>query len=315
MLGDEEDRAEQAEVGGSHRHAGPGEAWVAEHVDVEQRRRRARLVEGEQADEDDPARQGRERDAVQPPVAPAADHAVDEGPEPDDRQRRAQRIEPALLGVPRFGYRVREPGQGDGHDGQVHEEDRAPVEVLEQHAAGQRAEGDADAGRARPHRDRLLPLGGVGEGVGDDRQGRREDEGGADAGDSPHGDQPAGGVDEGRRQAAEAEDHEARGQRPSPPEPVAQRAARQQEAGEHDRVGVDDPLQLARRPGDRPAEGRDGDVEDGGVDRDQHERRAQHGERPPPPGIVRRTGRGTGRSVVGGPVSCVTQRTVSEAVA
>ena len=71
---------------------------IAEHVHVEQRRRRAGLVQGEQADEDDPAGEGGERDAVQPAVAPAADDAVDERAEPHHRQRRFQRVQPSLLG-------------------------------------------------------------------------------------------------------------------------------------------------------------------------------------------------------------------------
>ena len=66
---------------------------------------------------------------------------------------------------------------------------RAPPEVLEQEAAGDRAEADAEAGHAGPDADRLAPLGRVGEHVGDDRQRRRHDERAADAHERPGGDQ------------------------------------------------------------------------------------------------------------------------------
>ena len=73
------------------------------------------------------------------------------------------------------------PGDEPDHDDrQVHEEDRAPVEVLEQEAAGDRTERVADARDRGPHADRLAPLLGR-EDVGDDRQRRRHDERAADA--------------------------------------------------------------------------------------------------------------------------------------
>ena len=70
--------------------------------------------------------------------------------------------------------------QAEDHDRQVHEEDRAPVEVLEQEATGERPERDADAGGAGPHADRPTALLRR-EDVGDDRQRRRHDQRAADA--------------------------------------------------------------------------------------------------------------------------------------
>ena len=43
--------------------------------------------------------------------------------------------------------------QAEDHDRDVHEEHRAPVEVLEQEAAGERAEGGAEPGDAGPDAD------------------------------------------------------------------------------------------------------------------------------------------------------------------
>ena len=214
VLGDEEDRAEQAEVDGGDGGAGAGEARVAEHVHVQQRRGRAQLVDDEQTEDRGAARQRGQRDAVDPAVAPAADDAVDERAQADHRQHRPERVEPPVLGIARLGHDQPQPHQGERDDRQVHQEDRAPVEVLEQQPAGERPEGDADARRARPHRDGPLPLGRVGERVRDDRQRRREDQRGADAGEPAHGDEPAGRRHDGRGQAPER--RRSRGRRRAP---------------------------------------------------------------------------------------------------
>ena len=52
---------------------------------------------------------------------------------------------------------VAEDERGD-HDRHVHEEHRAPPEVREQRAAGDRADADAERGHAGPDADRLGPL-------------------------------------------------------------------------------------------------------------------------------------------------------------
>ena len=52
---------------------------------------------------------------------------------------------------------------------------------------------------------------------------------------------------ERRRERAEAEDHEPDLQRAAATEPVAQAAGGEEQAGEHERVRVDHPLQLAVR--------------------------------------------------------------------
>ena len=52
-------------------------------------------------------------------------------------------------------------------------------------------------------------------------------------------------VDERAREGAESEHRHAELQRAAPPEPVTQAPGREQQAREHERVGVDDPLELA----------------------------------------------------------------------
>ncbi len=123
-----------------------------------------------------PAAIVRQRRRIGPAVAAAADDAVDEDREADDREQRARRGRGD--GAPGRATRARtiaRPTSAMRDHGQVHQEDRSPVEVLEQHAAGERPERDADARGARPHRDRLLALHRVGEHVGDQRERRRED--------------------------------------------------------------------------------------------------------------------------------------------
>ena len=60
-------------------------------------------------------------------------------------------------------------------------------------------------------------------------------------------------------------------------------AGGEQQAGEHDRVRVDDPLQLRALGAEVAHDRRQRDVEDRVVDADDDEREAEHGERHPPP--------------------------------
>jgi hypothetical protein len=62
---------------------------------------------------------------------------------------------------------------------------------------------------------------------------------------------------------------------------VAERAADQQQTGDGERVGVEDPLQLARPSTEVLGEGRQRGVDDRVVDDDEEDAQAQHDERPP----------------------------------
>ena len=93
-----------------------------------------------------------------------------------------------------------------------------------------------------PDAERRRPVFAV-ELLADQRQRGREHPGAADAL------QPAGEVEQRRvagdpaEERGEGEDPEADREDAAAPEPVAERAGGQQEGGEHQRVGVDDPLQ------------------------------------------------------------------------
>ena len=176
------------------------------------------------------------------------DDAVDERHQRADRQQRArQRRSGPGCGSRLSGTSRIAGGEGDERDGHVDEEDRGPVEVLEQQAAEERAEADADRGHAGPDADRLAALL-AREDVGDDRQRRRHDQRAADAHGGADGDELRR-TESTRRTARLAPPNSASPalQRALAAEAVAERAHRQQQAGEHEQVGVDDPLQ--RRAG------------------------------------------------------------------
>ena len=170
------------------------------------------------------------------------------------------------------------------HDRDVDQEDRAPVEVLEQEARGHRAEHTREPRGAGPEPDRLAPLG-PGEHVRDDRQRGRHDERAADAHERARCDQLLGGVRERRRDRPDAEDHQPELERTASPEPVAEAPAREEQPGEHERVAVDDPLQLAAVGVEVLRDRGDRDVEHCVVEHDHEQAEAQDDEDPPPPRV------------------------------
>ena len=126
----------------------------------------------------------------------------------------------------------------------------------------------------------------LGEHVGEDRQRGRHDERAADA-------HQRAGRDRARRHrwrtrtaASRCRRRQAERERPVAAEPVTEAARGEQQAGEHERVGVDDPLQLAARRAEpallhRVRERRQGDVEDRVVEHDHDQAHAQHEQREP----------------------------------
>ena len=86
---------------------------------------------------------------------------------------------------------------------------------------------------------------------------------------------------ERRRERAEPEHDQAELQRAAPAEPVAEAAAGEQQAREHERVRVDHPLQLAVRGVEVAHDRRDGDVEDRVVEDDHQQAEAEDREDQP----------------------------------
>ena len=187
-----------------------------------------------------------EHERVGPALGRALDDAEQQRAEADDRQRprRAGRACPGW-GRGTSGCRKTPAIEGDDADRDVDPEHRAPREVLEQQAAGDRADGHGETGEAGPDGDRPAPLAGIAEHVGQDRQRRRHDQRAADAHERPAGDQVDGRRRQRRRGRADGEQHDADLQGALAAEAVAEAARREQQAGEDERVGVDDPLDLA----------------------------------------------------------------------
>ncbi|CAA9578623.1 MAG: hypothetical protein AVDCRST_MAG33-3353 [uncultured Thermomicrobiales bacterium] len=167
--------------------------------------------------------------------------------------------------VTRLGDEQDRPDDGETGEHDVQGEERVPGKELQQQAGAEEPDDRPTAGDAHPDADRAAALL-FREGGGDDGQGDGHDGGGADAHDGAEGDQGVRALDEDRRGRRAAEDGQPGQQDALAAEPVADRASRQQEPGEHDRVGIDDPLQLALGRAGVPCETWQRDVEaaDGG---------------------------------------------------
>lgn len=127
-----------------------------------------------------------------------------------------------------------------GCDGQVHQEDRAPGEVLEQEAAGHRPECDGGPRHGAPDADRRRPLARVGEDVDEDGQRRGEHECGPDPHERSRPDQLLGGRGEGGERRRGGEQHQAQLECELAAEAVAEVSEGKQQRGEDEGVGVDD---------------------------------------------------------------------------
>jgi hypothetical protein len=153
--------------------------------------------------------------------------------------------------------------------------------VVEQEAADDRAERDADARGRRPDPDRGRALALVREHADQERERRRHDERGARAHRRASRDQRVDAAGVRRRRGGGAEQRQAREQRALAPVAVAERAGHQQQPREHERVRVDDPLELGDVRTQVAHERRERDVDDRVVDHDRQQARAQHPEREP----------------------------------
>ena len=237
------------------------------------------------AERDDADGKGADDERVAPALRRALDDAEQQRSEADDRQRRTERIEPALVRVTRRGDEEVAGDERQRAERQVDPEHRAPLEVAQEEAARHRAERHGETGEAGPHGDRSAPLTRVAEDVGQDRQRGRHDQRPADAHERPAGHQLQGARRQRGRRRADGEQDDADLQGALAAEPVAEAARRQQQSGEHERVGIDDPLDLAVRGVEIADQRRDRHVEDRVVHDDDQQGEAQHAERPPPPRV------------------------------
>ena len=170
-----------------------------------------------------------------------------------------------------------DPGDADRH---VDEEDPVPVDVVDDQAAGERADRERERRDAGPDADRLAALLRR-ERRGDDRQRRRVHERRADALHDARADQEAGARREPAGERREREDGEADDEDPPPPVEVGELAAGDHQRRERQRVRGDDPLERGDRDVQVALDRRQRDVHDRVVEHD-HEEAERHGrERPP----------------------------------
>jgi hypothetical protein len=275
LLGDEDEAEERQELHGDGHRTG-AEAATGEQPRVEHRVATSQLPQDERdagdGSPDQPAEDGR--------VGPATVGALDD---PEDHSGDGQERERGAHGVERdrsFVAGVRDEEEcadhrQSGEDG-VEEEERAPLEPLEQQARGEQAHDGARPRQTGPHPDRLPPLGG-GERGGERRQGGGHHHGGTEAHPRSEPDQRRRFGREGGSEGEGAEHRQARHQEASTAEAVTEEPGGEEQAGEHDLVGVDDPLELglvgSGAPGDvgqghvEPADRRDhhdeGEADDG----------------------------------------------------
>jgi hypothetical protein len=184
---------------------------------------------------------------------------------------------------------VQQPQAGDR--GRERERDRhveapAPVEQLRQRAAQQQADGAAHAGDPGVDAEGLPPLGGVGEGRGQEGEGRRGEhcaEATLKCAGRNEEVEALGRPAEGRR-AREAD--QAGDERPLAAEEVGDAAAEQEQAAEGEGVRRDHPLAVVVREAEVLLSGRKRDVHDRHVEHDHQLGDADHGQDQPASVVV-----------------------------
>jgi hypothetical protein len=284
---DVEEGPEHCEADEQHRRVRAAEGAVAEERQVEHRRPLVPLEqrEGDQRDHGD-----RERDddpAGGPAVLVRLDKRVGEREQAGARGREARDVR-ALMErrVPRLVDEERDRDQAEGSDRHVDEEDPVPVGVLRQQAADERADRerhrrdacpDADGRAALPRRER----------GGDDREGRRVHQRGAEPLDDACTDQEVAARCEAAGERGGREDGQPDHEDQAPAEQVGELAAREHEGCERQRVAGDDPFELRELHVQRRLHPRQGHVDDRVVEHD-HEQPDRHRTERPPLLVLRR---------------------------
>ena len=172
--------------------------------------------------------------------------------------------------VLRLGHEAEGREEREHADRNVDEEDPRPGERLRQPAAEHEAEGRAADGDRGPDAERLRALLPLGERRRDDRERGGGDESGPEALQRAEADQLARARREPVQERRRREDDEADEEEPLAAEKVAGATAEQEEAAEHERVRIDDPLEVGLAQAEVLLDGREGDVHDRRVE-DDHE--------------------------------------------
>jgi hypothetical protein len=173
------------------------------------------------------------------------DQAVNNPAKPHSRQNRARNVQPSRIRVSALGDVT--DGDEDDRDGERHveQERRSPGDVVYQIAAQNRAESRCDAGETGPRPNGLAAIL-LSEGRADDRERPRNQQRPADALNRPCGDKVSRCQGEPARHRRHREDSNAEQEDSPPSVMVAEGAADQDQGGQEQRVGRDDPLCVNR---------------------------------------------------------------------
>jgi hypothetical protein len=206
------------------------------------------------------------------------DDRVDQRRHRPGREHQAQSVGGRCLGIARRGDAEPDQYPGEGGNRDEGDEHAGPREVLEQPAAHDRPDGDAHPGAGAPEPDRPRALAALGEDVGQKRQGGREDQCGAEPHDGTRGDQLTRVGSEPAGEAREAKHRQTDEEHALASDAVAEVARGKHERGEHQVVGVDDPLQLRGRGPELSHDRGQGDVDDRRVEVDGERGQQQRDE-------------------------------------
>ncbi|CAB4786048.1 unannotated protein [freshwater metagenome] len=144
VLGHQENEPEEAEEGSCNRHGTGREGRLAKDTHIEQWLGAAALPQNKTRKED--GRSGKERKGGR--TAPAPRRALNDG-QHQERDTRAteeetSEVKAAVELALGFGNDQLTRNDGERHDWQVHQEDRAPPKVLNQGATSERTEGHGE---------------------------------------------------------------------------------------------------------------------------------------------------------------------------
>jgi hypothetical protein len=154
-------------------------------------------------------------------------------------------------------------------DRDVDEEHRPPPIVDEEEAAHDGSDRHAETGGGGPDADGAAAVTVGAEDVGQDRERGGHQRCCADSHHDPAGRQQPHAARPGREGRPRGEDEQPGEEHPFPPGAVSECAEGEQQSGEGDGIGVDDPLQLARRGVQVFDDGRERDVQDGEIEAHQ----------------------------------------------
>jgi hypothetical protein len=201
--------------------------------------------------------------AASQPASPALDQPEGQAREREGAGHLSGRVEASAAPRPVRGHVARGEQQRDSADGDVEHEHRPPAHRCDQQPADDRARGRRDPRHRRPHADRAGALRSIGIGRPQHRQRARHEQRRADPLGDPGPDEETDRGGGGTRRRRDREQAQAGEEDAPAPAPVAQRAPGEQQCREHQRVGVDHPLQpgdvgvqLAPEVGQRDVHGR-----------------------------------------------------------